>query len=199
MPLAATQSETGPDLIASAREATAAVEALLADATRAVGERVRKDGRISADLLDREQRAAHGLSWFATYVEAIRQLAAYAERMSEAGRFGELEELLVRIGLGEYLAQMTGGIPMSQGEMVRPADLGLSLAQVAARVTPAVEELIATGNTAENRARLVDADARASWRDRRRLRPRRDAGSDPRRDAQVRRHARSCRTRTTGT
>ncbi len=154
MPLAA-KSEAGFDLIASARDAVAAVEALLADATRAVGERVRKDGRISGDLLDREQRAAHGLSWFATYVEAIRQLAAYTARMSEAGRFGELEELLVRIGLGEFLAQMSGGIPMSQGEMVRPADLGLSLAQVATRVTPAVEDLIASGNTAENRARLV--------------------------------------------
>ena len=153
MPLAA--KNFGPDLIASARDATAAVEALLADATRAVAERVRKDGRISGDLLDREQRAAHGLSWFATYVEAIRQLAAYTARMSEAGRFGELEELLVRIGLGEFLAQMTGGIPMSQGELVRPADLGLSLKQVAARVTPAIEELIASGNTADNRARLV--------------------------------------------
>src|ERR1043165_5846507 len=155
MPLAAQQSDAGPDLAASARDATAAAEALLADAARAVAERVRKDGRVSSDLLDREQRAAHGLSWFATYVEAIRQLAAYTERMSEAGRFGELEELLVRIGLGEYLAQMTGGIPMSQGEMVRPADLGLSRAQVAARVTPAIEELIASGNTAENRVWLV--------------------------------------------
>jgi (2S)-methylsuccinyl-CoA dehydrogenase len=155
MPLAAQQPNTGSGLLANARDAVAAVEALLADATRAVAGRVRKDGRISGDLLDREQRAAHGLSWFATYVESIRQLAAYAERMSEAGRFGELEELVVRIGLGEFLAQMTGGIPMSQGEMVRPADLGLSLAQVGARVTPALEALIASGNTAENRARLV--------------------------------------------
>ena len=95
-------------------------------------------GRPSrAKLFDREQRAAHGLSWFATYVEAIRQLAAYAERMTAAGRFGETEALLVRIGLGEYLAQMLGGIPMSQGEMVRPADLGLTLEQVGARVSPA--------------------------------------------------------------
>ncbi len=154
MPLA-NRSDTGGDLVASALEATAAVEALLADATRAVGERVRKDGRVAGDLLDREQRAAHGLSWFATYVEAIRQLAAYTGRMQDAGRFGELEELLVRIGLGEFLAQMTGGIPMSQGEMVRPADLGLSMKQVAARMTPAVEELIASGNTTENRARLA--------------------------------------------
>ncbi len=153
--LASTRPEPGPDLNANARAATVAVEALLADATRAVGLRVIKNGRVSADLLDREQRAAHGLAWFATYVEAIRQLASYAERMSAAGRFGELEELLVRIGLGEYLAQMLGGIPMSQGEFVRPGDLGLGAEQVASRVTAAVEELIATGNTAENRARLV--------------------------------------------
>jgi (2S)-methylsuccinyl-CoA dehydrogenase len=155
MALAATRPDTPSDLIAGARAATAAAEALLADATRAVGRRVTQDGRIAGDLLDREQRAAHGLAWFATYVEAIRQLAAYTERMSAAARFGEIEELLVRIGLGEYLAQLLGGIAMSQSEIVRPGDLGLSPGQVSERMTPAVEELIATGNTAENRARLV--------------------------------------------
>ena len=155
MPLAAARPKAGPDLIAAGREATAAAEALLADATRAVTPRVTKDGRVSSELLDREQRAAHGLSWFATYVEAIRQLAAYAERMSASGRFGETEQLLVRIGLGEYLAQMLGGIPMSQGEMVRPADLGLSLVGVDDRITRGVDQLIETGNTAANRARLV--------------------------------------------
>jgi (2S)-methylsuccinyl-CoA dehydrogenase len=155
MALAANRPDTGADLIANAGAATAAMEALLADATRAIAARVTQDGRISGKLLDREQRAAHGLSWFATYVQAVRQLGAYAERMSAAGRFGETEDLLVRIGLGEYLAQMLGGIPMSQGEFVRPGDLGLSLEQVSERVTPAVEELIASGNTAENRARLV--------------------------------------------
>src|SRR5262249_16322922 len=66
-----------------------------------------------------------------------------------------IEDLVVRIGLGEYLAQMIGGIPMSQGEIVRPADLGLSLDQVAARITPSVEMLI-VGNDANNRARLVE-------------------------------------------
>jgi (2S)-methylsuccinyl-CoA dehydrogenase len=152
MPLAAIRSDT---LVAAAGEATAAAEALLADATRAVGAKVTEGGRIAPKLLDREQRAAHGLAWFATYVEAIRQLAAYAERMSAAGRLRETEELLVRIGLGEYLAQMIGGIPMSQGEMVRPGDLGLSAEQVDGRLAPAAEALVASGNTAENRARLV--------------------------------------------
>jgi (2S)-methylsuccinyl-CoA dehydrogenase len=155
MPLAAVRPETASDLMTRARAAVATAEALLADATRAVAGRVTEGGRVSAKLIDREQRAAHGLSWFATYVEAVRQLASYAERMTAARRFGELEELLVRIGLGEYLAQMLGGITMSQGETVRPADLGLAPTQVAERVSPAVEALIASGNTAENRARLV--------------------------------------------
>src|SRR5258707_7431088 len=75
--------------------------------------------------------------------------------MSRNGRLGDTEELLVRIGAGEFLAQMAGGIPMSQGELVRPADLGLDARAVATRLSPAVDELIATGNTVENRARLI--------------------------------------------
>ena len=105
-----------------------------------------------ARLFDREQRATHGLAWLATYVEAVRQLAAYTERMVGAGTFGEIEENLVRIALGEYLAQIVGGIPMSQSEVVRPSDLGLSAAQVAARIDRSVEGLIASGNTVERRA-----------------------------------------------
>ena len=93
------------------------------------------DGRVAPRLLDREQRATHGLSWLATYVEAVRQLAAYAERLSDAGQLSETEELIVRIGLGEYLAQIQGGIPISQSEIVRPSDMGLSAAAVAARMT----------------------------------------------------------------
>src|SRR2546423_5728232 len=155
MTFAATRPETRSDLTRRAREGVSAMDALLAEATRAVAGRVAPEGRIAANLLDREQRAAHGLAWFATYTEALRQLAAYAERISAAGRFDELEELMVRVGVGEYLAQMLGGIPMSQGEIVRPGDLGLTLEEDAARVTPAVENLIATGNTAHNRARLI--------------------------------------------
>ena len=86
------------------------------------------DGHTSAASSTASSAPTHGLAWLATYVEAVRQLAAYAERMQAAGRLGEIEELLVRIGLGEYLAQILGGIPMSQGEIVRPADLGLSRA-----------------------------------------------------------------------
>jgi (2S)-methylsuccinyl-CoA dehydrogenase len=156
MPLAASSMAAGRELFTALAEAVAAVEALFGDARRAVAARVTVEGRVMARVLDREQRATHGLAWLATYVEAIRQLAAYAQRLSDAGGFGETEELLVRIGAGEFLAQVLGGIPMSQGEIVRLADLGLNPAAVAPRVTPAVEHLIASGNTAQRRARLAE-------------------------------------------
>ena len=156
MPIAASRPRAENELVGLAREAVAAADAILADATAKVRERVVVEGHTVGRLVDREQRATHGLAWFATYVEAIRQLAAYAERMAADGALGEIEEHLVRIALGEYLAQMIGGIPMSQSEVVRPSDLGLSAAQVAARINPVVEGLIASGNTAERRARLVE-------------------------------------------
>jgi (2S)-methylsuccinyl-CoA dehydrogenase len=155
MPLAASTLPAGHELLSTLSQATAAIEALLADARSVVADRVTVDGRPVPRVLDREQRAAHGLAWLAIYVEAIRQLSAYAQRLVETDSFGEAEELMVRIGTGEFLAQIVGGIPMSQGEIVRPADLGLGAEAVAARINPAVEHLIASGNTAPRRARLA--------------------------------------------
>jgi (2S)-methylsuccinyl-CoA dehydrogenase len=155
MAIAASRPVGENDLVELAQETSAALDALLADALAKVRERVLVEGHVVGRLLDREQRATHGLAWFATYVVAVRQLAAYAARMAGDGTLGEAEELLVRIGLGEYLAQIAGGIPMSQGEVVRPSDLGLSAAQVAARID-AVEGLIGDGNNAERRSRLVE-------------------------------------------
>jgi (2S)-methylsuccinyl-CoA dehydrogenase len=155
MSTAANRSTKDPELIGLTRDATAVLDALLADATVKVRERVSSNGQVDGPSFDREQRATHGLAWLATYVEAVRQLAAYAERMSRAGKLGETEDLLVRIGLGEYLAQVFGGIPMSQGEVVRLTDLGVTSAQVAARMTPVVEGLMVSGNSAERRARLI--------------------------------------------
>ena len=157
MPTAASRTAIAdPELVELAREAGVALDALLGDATAKVRERVVVEGHLVSRLFDREQRATHGLAWFATYVEAVRQLAAYAMRMAGEGTLGEVEDLLIRIGLGEYLAQIIGGIPMSQGEVVRPFDLGLSPAQVAARINPVIESLISGGNTAERRARLIE-------------------------------------------
>ncbi|HTE75726.1 MAG TPA: acyl-CoA dehydrogenase family protein [Xanthobacteraceae bacterium] len=156
MPSAVTERPPRREVIAMLGDAVAAMEALVNDARRAVAGRVTVEGRVASRLFDSEQRATHGLAWLATYVEAIRQLGLYAQRLADAGGFGEIEELLLRIGAGEYLAQVLGGIAMSQGEIVRLSDFGLNAAAVAARVNPAVEHLIATGNTAARRARLME-------------------------------------------
>ncbi|MEI7805786.1 MAG: acyl-CoA dehydrogenase family protein [Hyphomicrobiales bacterium] len=165
MPTAAPRPKADHELAELAQEAATALETLLADATTKVRARVVVEGHVVNKLLDREQRATHGLAWLATYTEAVRQLAAYTARMLGSDSLGEIEEHVVRIGLGEYLAQVAGGIPISQGEIARPADFGLTQAQVASRMVPAVEKLIATGNTAVRRARLSElmrADARAT-------------------------------------
>jgi len=156
MSLAASPVAADSELIATLSKAVDAADALFDDARRAVAEKVVREGRANPRLLDREQRATHGLAWLATYVEALRQLAAYAQRLSASANFGEIEDLLVRIGAGEYLAQIVGGIPMSQGEIVRLGDLGVTAAMVSARLNPAVEHLIVYGNTAARRARLAE-------------------------------------------
>ena len=86
----------GLKLVVLAREAMLAAEAVLRDATAALRERVSVEAHTVERLFDREQRATHGLAWLATYVEAVRQLAAYAERMEGAGRFGEPGEHVVK-------------------------------------------------------------------------------------------------------
>jgi (2S)-methylsuccinyl-CoA dehydrogenase len=151
-PAAASQAA---DILTLSRSAAGTVTELVTDATRRVRARVTMDGRISSERLEAEQHAAHGLAWLATYAEATRQLADYAERLAGEQRFGETEDLVVRIGLGEYLDQIFSGIPMSQGEIVRLSALGFSPRDAARFRTDAVETVIADGNTAENRVRLV--------------------------------------------
>ncbi|MER2252601.1 acyl-CoA dehydrogenase family protein [Methylorubrum podarium] len=144
------------DFVALAKDAAAGAKALVAEATARVKARVTgAEGKLDAGALEREQHAAHGLSWLATYGEAVRELADYAARLQGEGTFGETEALLVKIGVGEYLDQMFGGIPMSQGEIVRPTALGFTSAELASLRTPAIDAAIAEGNTPANRAALV--------------------------------------------
>lgn len=145
------------DTVALARTALVALERILAEATSHVRAEVSEGGKLSAALLEREQRAAHGLSWLATYVFGVRELVHYADRLSDTGKFGAAERLIVQIGAGEYTAQILGGIPMSQGEMVRLEDLYVPEAAIAAlRADAAVAALVRHGNTAASRAALAE-------------------------------------------
>jgi (2S)-methylsuccinyl-CoA dehydrogenase len=145
-----------PHLLDRCDEAVLAADGLLAAAKANVAKLVTQDGRISPALLDSEQRAAHGLAWLATTVEALRQLARWARALEAEKRLGAVERLILEAGFGEYLAQITGGIPMSQNEIARPGDLGLDDDTVAAFRKGAVGELIALGSRRENREAIAD-------------------------------------------
>jgi len=144
-----------PDLIPLLDEAAKAATILRDRAVEAVSAKVSSGGKIDGAALEREQHAAHGLAWVATYVEALRQLASYARRMEGEGRFGEMESLLARIGAAEYLSQLFGGVMMSQGETARLHELGVKESDQAAFLTPSVRALI-QGATPETRARVVE-------------------------------------------
>ncbi|MGF1650988.1 MAG: acyl-CoA dehydrogenase family protein [Hyphomicrobiaceae bacterium] len=137
---------------ASVFEATAAVVAegdRIVDLARREVER-RRD---AAGGLDPIQADAHGLSWLATYLEALRQMHVWATRLDSEGRFGRFERLLLVAAFGEYGAQITGGIAMSQGETVRIAALGVPMgAQV--RFAEAAADLIAEGTGEPVKAEL---------------------------------------------
>ncbi|MCL4066489.1 acyl-CoA/acyl-ACP dehydrogenase [Pseudomonas sp. GX19020] len=139
-----------PDLKALTAASLPGLDRLFTDAREALRAKVSTGGKISAAALETHQYAAHALSWLATYVEALRQLDAWAGRLSDQGRFGEIEALILQIGFGEYLAQIRGGIPMSQTEIARLSDLGLDY-------EPGAEALMlaAEGNSPAARARLV--------------------------------------------
>lgn len=127
------------------------VEALFAQGRENLRAAVTVGGKVSAPAMEEHQFAAHTLSWLATYREALVQMQAWATRLEAEGKFGEIEALILQIAFGEYLNQIHGGIPMSQGEVARLQDLGLSSGTRGA----AAETLMAQGNTAAARARLV--------------------------------------------
>jgi len=136
--------------------AVAPAEALLEKARTHLRDLVVVDDRVSGSAVEANQFAAHGLAWLATYVESLRQMQAWANRLTEMGKFGEVEQLIHQIAFGEYLWQIRGGIQMNQGEILRLNDLGLSLADIATLDAPEVATLTQSGNTQAARTRLVE-------------------------------------------
>jgi (2S)-methylsuccinyl-CoA dehydrogenase len=131
--------------------ALAAARAYLAQARAALAD------RLTTRTIDQEQRAAHGFAWIATSVAALE---AVAEWRALNGDANPADTLVARLAFAETLAQLVGGLPMGQNELVRPADLGLGLA--ARRLADAVAELIDT-DLAQTRAELAAHLADGLW------------------------------------
>ena len=145
-------SALAPDaLLTLCGEAEQAAERYEIQAREAVRGLIAPKGKVDPGLLEREQFAAHGFAWIATYVAALRQMRQWGEALGARGTFGEREQLIVQVAYGEYLAQLAGGIAISQVEIVRPADLGIDASALDA---PSVRALIAA-NTSAVRLRLA--------------------------------------------
>jgi (2S)-methylsuccinyl-CoA dehydrogenase len=142
------------ELLSLTRRALGAAEVFVESARAAVAARA---GGTQPDnaALEREQFAAHALAWYATYAAALRQMLGWAEGLHADGRLAERERLILAAAFGEYLAQMAGGLAMSQGEIARPADLGIEAAGAALAADAAVASLIREGNTDAARRRLA--------------------------------------------
>lgn len=112
-------------------------------------------GAPDPELIDRAQHAVHGFAWIAASVAAMEATIDWAVRAQAADAFGEAEELTLRIGFGEYLAQIASGLPMSASEVVRPSAFGTEEEARAMAAHPATARLLADGSTPETRAALA--------------------------------------------
>src|SRR5690606_39025587 len=120
---------------------------LLASAKTGAQAKIKEAGGVDA-----AQHAAHGLAWFATTAEGLRQMHEWAKRLAEESRFSEFEQLILSAAFAEYLAQLAGGIPMSQVEIIRPEALGVARADIRS-FEDAVSDLVAEGSSPAVKAR----------------------------------------------
>ncbi|MFT6073272.1 MAG: (2S)-methylsuccinyl-CoA dehydrogenase [Yoonia sp.] len=143
------------DLLSLTAAALPAVDDIVARATNSVRALVSDGERVSGKLIEENQTATHGLAWLATYQQSLQQMQNWAMRLQDQGKFGEVEQLIHQIAFGEYLWQIYGGIPMSQSEILRLQDIGLTQDDARALMQPAVMTLTQSGNTQAARMRLV--------------------------------------------
>ncbi len=134
----------------------AAVANYLSVALLQARQRLLVNDRLSQQVADERQRELHGLAWINCTATAIACSARWGVRLVRSDRLGAAERLVLAIGLGEYLEQLSGSIAMSQNEIFRPCELGLQPAALALRTDATVAWFLDNGNTVANRRQLIE-------------------------------------------
>ncbi len=113
--------------------------------------------RLRTRRIDEDQRAAHGLAWIATSVAALEATLDWA-RAGDGSN--PVDAMVARLTFAETVGQLSGGLPMGQNELFRPADLGIAgLGHTLARdCAPLLER-----DLAPIRAELVAALVEDRW------------------------------------
>jgi (2S)-methylsuccinyl-CoA dehydrogenase len=137
------------------RDAAGEAQAFVAEARGAVKAKITTGGKIDRKLADAEQHAVHGFGWYASYAELMTQVAGWAAALEADGRFGETEALLAQLLFAEYANQLIGGIPMNQGEIVRPWDLTAEQTTVQKLFAPALSRCINDGGGQAVKSRVA--------------------------------------------
>ena len=151
------------DVLTLCAEAQQTVEHVFNSARQTILKKISIKGKISSDILNSEQFAAHGLAWLAIYVEGLKQILAWATRLESSGELDELEILIVLAAYGEYLNQISGGISISQTEIFRPADIGIENRDIDRLSKGASQQLRIIGNTATTRNRIATLIANGNF------------------------------------
>ena len=143
------------NIISKCREAQKTVDSYYNAAKEQVSKLVLVDGKIAKDNLNREQHAAHGLAWIATYKKTLQEMLNWAIDLEANNKFTEYEKLILQFIYSEYLNQIKTGIPMSQLEFIRPQDLGLKNGLFNEIGNESFNDLILNGNHSEDRLKLA--------------------------------------------
>ena len=93
--------------------------------------------RLTHQDINSDQRAAHGFSWVATSVAALEAVNSW---LHQNGGGSKLDQQIATLIFAETLGQLTGGLPMGQNEIFRPADLGVS--QASRKLSASYENLL---------------------------------------------------------
>ena len=165
MGIAGRASTLGDELPRRTQVAADAADALLRRAVAVMRSRLAPGGEPDPALLEREQHAVHGLAWLATYAETLKALSGHCARLDELGRLSEFDVLLVTALFTEYLHQIVGGIPMNQGEFVRPLDLGLEVEDVE-HLSAGAADFLRRRDMPDIRSRIVALLSEGSFGDR---------------------------------
>ena len=143
------------DLLTLTKTATQRLEQLLQRAKVHCQGVMCDEGRVDPLRLETHQVQAHGLAWLATYTESLRQMHNWAAALAAENQFSTSNQLILQIGFAEYLQQIIGGIPMSQSEILRPQDIGLTPEDIGDFQQGAVVQLMESGNSQAAKTLLV--------------------------------------------
>ena len=143
------------DLLTLTKTATQRLEQLLQRAKVHCQGVLCDEGRVDPLRLETHQVQAHGLAWLATYTESLRQMNNWAAALAAENQFSTSNQLILQIGFAEYLQQIIGGIPMSQSEILRPQDIGLTPEDIGDFQQGAVVQLMESGNSQAAKTLLV--------------------------------------------